>query len=148
MWTALNFPYGAGLQVNPNWLSLLFAILAICPQSAISAAADTQAEAFFTYGMMARRVAEDTYLSVPAFAPLESAADGTTLGCLAAPILAYFLAERKRISEAWKLIGNSIRSAQAVGMHRDPSWRQWHTMSENERMLRTRAWWGLRQWDM
>ncbi|KAF4599716.1 Oaf3p [Pleurotus pulmonarius] len=148
MWTALNFPYGAGLQVNPNWLSLLFAILAICPQSAISAAADTQAEAFFTYGMMARRVAEDTYLSVPAFAPLESAADGTTLGCLAAPILAYFLAERKRISEAWKLIGNSIRSAQAVGMHRDPSWRQWHTMSENERMLRTRAWWGLRQWDI
>ncbi|KAF9495300.1 hypothetical protein BDN71DRAFT_888663 [Pleurotus eryngii] len=148
MWTALNFPYGAGLQVNPNWLSLLFAILAICPQSAISAAADTQAEAFFTYGMMARRVAEDTYLSVPAFAPLESAADGTTLGCLAASILAYFLAERKRISEAWKLIGNSIRSAQAVGMHRDPSWRRWHTMSENERMLRTRAWWGLRQWDI
>ncbi|KAJ8463633.1 hypothetical protein ONZ45_g17513 [Pleurotus djamor] len=153
MWTVLSLPQGCGIQVNPHWLSLLFAICAITPKSVkemshLDDKNNLRGEAFFSSAMVARRIAEDTYLSSPVFAPLESAADGTVLSCFAAPILAYFLAERNRVSEAWKLIGNSIRSAQSVGLHRDPGWGQWHTMSENERLLRSRAWWALYQWDL
>ncbi|KAJ3508042.1 hypothetical protein NLJ89_g5975 [Agrocybe chaxingu] len=72
-----------------------------------------------------------------------SAADGTVLGCLATPLLCSYLAERGRISEAWKLVGYAIRNAEAVGMHFDPDWKLWQMMSGDEKLLRRRALWGL-----
>jgi hypothetical protein len=69
------------------------------------------------------------------------------LGCLATPLLCGYLAEMDRVSEAWKLPRGSIRAAQAVGMHRDPSWEKWKVMSADERHLRTTGWWGLIVWD-
>lgn len=58
-----------------------------------------------------------------------------------------FLAERGRTSEAWKLAGSGLRSAMAVGMHRDPGWVRWQIMSDTEKLLRARAWWNLVIWD-
>jgi hypothetical protein len=76
-----------------------------------------------------------------------SAADGTVLSCLAAPLLCNYLAERGHASEAWKLVGKAICAATAIGMHQDPGWPYWQVMSEEEKLLRRRAWWGLFVWD-
>jgi hypothetical protein len=86
-------------------------------------------------------------MALRTFSPLVSAADGIALSCLATPLLCHYHADSGRVSEAWKLVGYAIRAAQAVGMHRDPGWTKWQVMSEDERLLRTRAWWGLVTWD-
>jgi len=93
--------------------------------------------------MASRRVAEDDILNTPNNTMMVSPADGTVLGCLAIPILANLLAEKGQASEAWKLVGNGLRSAQGVGLHRDPDWRHWQVMSQDEKNLRRRAWWSL-----
>ncbi|KAF9462402.1 hypothetical protein BDZ94DRAFT_726218 [Collybia nuda] len=153
MWTALGYPGPHGQQINPNWLSLLFAVLASAP--AMGAFPDTTArdrniessDAFFICAMTARRIAEDDHLNKPSLSLMVSAADGTVLSCLAVPLLCSYLSERGRISEAWKLVGSGLRNAEAVGMHRDPEWKKWQVMSTDEILLRRRAWWGLVIWD-
>ncbi|KDR75279.1 hypothetical protein GALMADRAFT_542955 [Galerina marginata CBS 339.88] len=145
MWMSLQ--HSTGSQINTNWLMLLFAILAVAPQSAYEEikhySATRSSDDYFMCAMMARRMVEDEYLSVPSASLMVSAADGTVLGCLATPLLCDYLAERGRVSEAWKLAGIGIRNAEAVGMHRDPEWKLWQMMSADEKVLRRRAWWGL-----
>jgi hypothetical protein len=139
-----------GMEINVHWLCLLFAILALAPQEEdMTSAADnrTESETYFLRSLTARRLAKDVYFTTPTFSPMISAADGTVLGCLATPLLCTYLAEMGRVSEAWKLLGGSIRAAQAVGMHRDPGWQKWKIMSADERLLRTTGWWGLVVWD-
>ncbi|KAJ7497031.1 hypothetical protein FB451DRAFT_212266 [Mycena latifolia] len=152
MWNVLRYTVPQP-QINPNWLSLLFAILALAPRSGLdSTSGDTDsAEQFFSYAMTARRIAEGAYLVRPSSART-SAAQGSVLACLAVPLLCDHLAERGRVSEAWKLVGHAILCAEAVGMHRDPSSRDWQKMSEDimsdeEKLLRRRAWWGLFIWE-
>ncbi|KAF9482197.1 hypothetical protein BDN70DRAFT_875284 [Pholiota conissans] len=147
MWMNLQHRQASASQINANWLMLLFAILASAPQSAyddVSRYAPMRSsDDYFMCSMMARRMVEDDYLDVPSASFMVSAADGTVLGCLATPLLCDYLAERGRISEAWKLVGNAIRNAISVGLHRDPEWKLWQMMSADEKLLRRRAWWGL-----
>lgn len=163
MWKVLQYPEARGYQINANWLSLFFAVLASTPPDTLlfyhqqinqfhsgdtNRTPESITDDFFACSMAARRLAEEEHLKQPSLSLMNSAADGTVLGCLAVPLLCCYLAERGRVSEAWKLAGNAIRNAEAVGMHRDPAWRQWQIMSEDERLLRRRAWWGLVIWDM
>jgi len=138
-----------GTEINIHWLCLFFAVLALAPQqtNATPTTGFTSSNTYFVYSLSARRLAKDIYFTTPTFSPMASAADGTVLGCLATPLLCAYLAEVGRVSEAWKLLGGSIRAAQAVGMHRDPGWQKWKVMSADERLLRTTGWWGLVVWD-
>lgn len=150
MWNVLEYPEPHGIQINANWLSLLFAILAFAPKGPSgveNSDHDAEWDRFFTCAMAARRIAEDDYLNKPNLSLMASAADGTVLSCLAIPVLCTYLSQRGRLSEAWKLVGIGLRNAEAVGMHRDPEWRQWQVMSKDEMLLRRRAWWGLFVWD-
>lgn len=150
MWRTLSGPNASGMEINLHWLCLLFSMLALAPQE------DTafpfphtyvESEHYFLHSLSARRLAQDCSFSTPSLSPLSSLADGTVLGCLATPLSCTYLAEIGRVSEAWKLLGESIRAAQAVGMHRDPGWEKWKIMSFDERLLRTTGWWGLVVWD-
>ena len=147
MWMNLQLRQTEGAHINASWLMLLFAMLASAPQSAYIAAGQLSSvrssDDYFMCAMMARRIVEDEYLNAPAATLMVSAADGTVLACLATLLLCNYLAERGRISEAWKLVSYGVRNAQAVGMHRDPEWKLWQTMSGDEKILRRRAWWGL-----
>ncbi|KAJ6593610.1 hypothetical protein B0H19DRAFT_27376 [Mycena capillaripes] len=151
MWNAMRYNVPQ-VQINPNWLSLLYAVLALAPRNSLDSTSEIDsAEQFFSYAMAARRIAESAYL-VRSSSTRTSAAQGSVLACLAVPLLCDHLAERGRVSEAWKLVGHAILCAEAVGMHRDPSWRAWQKMSEDimsddEKLLRRRAWWGLFIWE-
>lgn len=151
MWNVLEYPGPHGLQINANWLSLFFAVLAYAPKASINGEDNTEVRGdcdhYFACAMTARRVAEDDYLNKPNLSLMVSAADGTVLSCLAVPLLCSYLSQRGRVSEAWKLVGSGLRSAEAVGMHRDPEWKQWQVMSKDEKLLRRRAWWSLYIWD-
>jgi hypothetical protein len=152
MWNAIRYTVPQ-VQINPNWLSLLYAVLALAPRNGLELTGNdiASAEQFFSYAIAARKMGETAYLVSPT-STRSSAAHGSVLACLAVPLLCDHLAERGRVSEAWKLVGHAILCAEAVGMHRDPSWRAWHKMSEDimnndEKLLRRRAWWGLFIWE-
>ncbi|KAG6920136.1 hypothetical protein DXG01_004902 [Tephrocybe rancida] len=147
MWNILEYPGPHGIQINANWLSLFFAVLAYAPTLHTDPREHDTRDQYFSCALMARRIAEDDYMNKPNISLMVSAADGTVLSCLAVPLLCSYLSQRGRVSEAWKLVGNGIRNAEAVGMHRDPEWRQWQVMSKDEVLLRRRAWWGLYIWD-
>jgi len=137
-------------RLNPNWVSLFFSILALAPCSPEegNSSEDTEPhELYFRCAMTARCMAESAFLKDPSSSIMVSAADGTVLSCLAAPLLCNYLAERGHASEAWKLVGKAICAATAIGMHQDPGWPYWQVMSEEEKLLRRRAWWGLFVWD-
>lgn len=151
MWDTLGRPGATGMEINVHWLCLFYAILALSPQKGIVCPHTfkplQESERYFANSITARRLAKDGYLATPSFSPLQSAADGTVLGCIAAPLQCAYLAQIGRVSEAWKLLGGSIRAAQAVGMHRDPGWQKWKVMSDDEQALRKTGWWGLIVWD-
>lgn len=155
MWRTLARSDTTGMEINVHWLCLFYAVLALAPQNPHPGPHPSQSqhphqdesEAHFMRSLAARRLAKDVYFAAPTFSPLHSAADGTVLGCLATPLLCAYLAEMGRVSEAWKLLGGSIRAAQAVGMHRDPGWEMWRAMPADEQVLRTTGWWGLIVWD-
>lgn len=147
MWASLQNQQMATSQINANWMMLLLAILASAPQSAYKEiqhyAPTRSSDDYFMCAIMARRMVEDECLCPPAASFMDSAADGTVLGCLATPLLCDYLAQRGLVSEAWKLVGQGIRNAISVGMHRGPEWKLWQMMSADEKLLRRRAWWGL-----
>ncbi|KAF7375913.1 hypothetical protein MSAN_00005700 [Mycena sanguinolenta] len=153
MWSALRYTVPQ-VQINPNWLSLLYAVLALAPRTSLESTSSEidSADQLFSYAMTARRIAESAFLAWST-STRPSAAQGSVLACLAVPLLCDHLAERGRVSEAWKLVGHAILCAEAVGMHRDPSWSAWQKMnsedimSEDEKLLRRRAWWGLFVWE-
>ncbi|KAJ7209650.1 hypothetical protein GGX14DRAFT_631284 [Mycena pura] len=153
MWNALRYTVPL-VHINPNWVSLLFAVLALASRNELESH-NTKSEStdrFFTCAMTARKIAESAYLVQPTSAQ-PSAAQGSVLSALAVPLLCDHLAERGRASEAWKLVGHAILCAEAVGMHRDPNWCAWQkksedvTMNDDEKLLRRRAWWGLFIWE-
>ncbi|KAJ7668484.1 hypothetical protein DFH06DRAFT_982925 [Mycena polygramma] len=152
MWNAMRYTVPQ-VQINLNWLSLLYAVLALAPRDSLDSTSNDidSAEQFFSYAMAARRISESAYL-VRSNSARTSAAQGSVLACLAVPLLCDHLADRGLASEAWKLVGQAILCAEAVGMHRDPSWRAWQEMSGeimsgDEKLLRRRAWWGLFVWE-
>ncbi|KAK2467865.1 hypothetical protein APHAL10511_000160 [Amanita phalloides] len=152
MWTVLRSrtERQGGSLLNPNWVSLFFSILALapCDNAAMNSTAEAELkDTYFRCGMTARCIAESVFLEEPSSSIMVSAADGTVLSCLAAPLLCSYLAERGHASEAWKLVGKAICTATAIGMHQDPGWPYWQVMSEEEKLLRRRAWWGLFVWD-
>ncbi|KAI1789685.1 hypothetical protein LXA43DRAFT_553864 [Ganoderma leucocontextum] len=95
--------------------------------------------------MEARRLVEDTMLVCPQYssAPSQCVVHGVSLSCIAAALLASWLSDHGRISDAWKLTGTAIRQAQAGGVHRDPTWYKWEKMDAQECELRVLAWWYL-----
>ncbi|KAF7321391.1 hypothetical protein MKEN_00659400 [Mycena kentingensis (nom. inval.)] len=147
MWNALRHPHP--VYISPHWLCLLFAVLAVVPDAATLV--PDVADQFFSWAMTARRIADGSYLSQPSTCR-PSAAQGGVLSILAVPLLCDYLAERGHVSEAWKLVGHAVVSAEALGLHRDPSWWAWHRVSEDsldddEKLLRRRSWWGLVVWE-
>ncbi|KAL1684226.1 hypothetical protein EV122DRAFT_257244 [Schizophyllum commune] len=136
---------GGEADVNPHFLSLLFAMLSMAPDDERD---DTQRNTeFFRMSISARRLGEDSLLA-PAFGETHSnsiapTADGTVLSCIAAPILAAYLADRGLVSEGWKIVGASMRNAYAIGLNRDPDWDTWRIMKEDEKRWRRRGWWSL-----
>ncbi|KAF7315237.1 hypothetical protein MIND_00038100 [Mycena indigotica] len=138
MWTVLRHTHST--YINPHWLSLLFGILAL----GSSSPSGEGAELFFSCSIAARRLAESIYLSQPSTSQ-SSPAQGAVLSVLAAPLLCEYLAERGQIGEAWKLAGQAVIAAEALGLHRDPDWSGWHqdSMNDDEKLLRRRAWWGI-----
>jgi hypothetical protein len=154
MWNTLEYPSHHSVQINANWLSLFFSMLAIAANSSdydVPHVDDSRglehSDKYFMCAMKARRIAEEDYLNKPNVSLMASAADGTVLGCLAVPVLCCYLAQQGRASEAWKLVGRGIRNAEAVGMHRDPEWARWQVMSKDEMSIRRIAWWQLVIWD-
>ncbi|OSC99996.1 hypothetical protein PYCCODRAFT_1453475 [Trametes coccinea BRFM310] len=125
-------------ELNPHWLSLMFAVLALAPQRIVGNSAKT----YFLKAMEARRLVEDILLASRAYSQ-PSAVQGVVLSCIGAALLARYLADRGRVSDAWKLTGTALRNAQAVGLHRDPGWQKWETMDKQERELRVLGWWFL-----
>ncbi|KAF9453960.1 hypothetical protein P691DRAFT_718360 [Macrolepiota fuliginosa MF-IS2] len=157
MWNHLQTPL-QGHQLNLYWLCLFFSVLACTPPLGESSILTTKPPnthdrcTYFICASTARRLAEGAYLDQPlgpssSNVATSSPTDGSVLACLAIPLLCDFLAERGKLSEAWKLVGSGIRSAQAIGLHRDPGDQRWQEMSEGEKDLRRRAWWGLYIWD-
>lgn len=139
----------AGSRINPNWLALLFAVLACVPSSASYLPSFHnyvhEPRKYHAHAKEACRMASAGYLDL---VPLDqslmaSAADGAVLRCFAMTLLCTYLAENGYVSEAWKLTGSAIRLAESVGMHRDPSWALWQAMSVDESTLRRRSWWNL-----
>ncbi|RPD63295.1 hypothetical protein L227DRAFT_561459 [Lentinus tigrinus ALCF2SS1-6] len=128
-------------EVNPHWLTLVFAVLALAPRRLVG----TSARVYFWNAMEARRLIEDIMICTPAYslAPTECMVHGIALSCLAASLLASYLSNRGRVSDAWKIVGCAVRNAQAVGMHRDPGWHKWEKMDREECELRLLAWWLL-----
>lgn len=157
MWTPTqNTPQNQ--QLSHHWLCLFFSILACAPQPGetpiiASRLSNTHGSlTYFTCASTARRLAEEEVLdrplpSLPENIYFLSPVDGSVLVSLAVPLLCDFLAEKGRMSEAWKLVGSAIRSAQSIGLHRDPGSQMWQEMPAEEKELRRRAWWGLYIWD-
>ncbi|KAI0830223.1 hypothetical protein BC628DRAFT_1408371 [Trametes gibbosa] len=125
-------------ELNPHWLALLFAVLALAPHRLASGSAKT----YFLKAMEARRLVEDILLASRAYSQ-PGAVQGVVLSCIAVALLARYLADRGRVSDAWKLTGTALRNAQAVGLHRDPGWQKWDSMDKQERELRLLGWWSL-----
>ncbi|KAH9852904.1 hypothetical protein C2E23DRAFT_824099 [Lenzites betulinus] len=125
-------------ELNPHWLALLYACLALAPHRLASGSAKT----YFLRAMEARRLVEDILLASRAYSQ-PGAVQGVVLSCIAAALLARYLADRGRVSDAWKLTGTALRNAQAVGLHRDPGWQKWDAMDKQERELRLLGWWSL-----
>ena len=139
----------SAIQINSNWLSLLFAIFVFAPRRSVDAN-DLVLESpdrYFWYSLAALRIAENNFIQRPSLSGTDPAAEGTVLGCLAVPLLANHLADRGRVSEAWKLVGLWIRMGESIGLHRDCDLRDWEPMSDSEKILRRRAWWGMIVWD-
>ncbi|KAL4253796.1 hypothetical protein ABKN59_002976 [Abortiporus biennis] len=129
---------GCDEYINPHWLGLLFAVLAITSHI------DSQTSAeCFTNALAAKRLVEDVMLASSVTSDSEGAVHGGVLSCLAAAILSGYLADRGRISEAWKMIGHALRTAMSLGLHRDPSWWRWEAMDRVEVELRVLTWWLL-----
>jgi hypothetical protein len=157
MWTDTQGP-SQSHQLNPYWLCLFFSILACAPQPPEVSTPNARlpntfdSDTYYICASAARRIAEDNYFassntSSGLGASHSSPTDGCVFGCLAIPLLCDFLAERGRVSEAWKLIGDGVRTAQSIGLHREPGGPSWQEMPEEEMILRRRAWWGLYIWD-
>ncbi|KAI0670229.1 hypothetical protein C8Q78DRAFT_1090356 [Trametes maxima] len=125
-------------ELNPHWLSLMFAVLALAPHRLTGSNAKT----YFLKAMEARRLVEDVLLASRAYSQ-PSAVRGVVLSCIGAALLARYLSDRGRVSDAWKLTGTALRNAQAVGLHRDPGWQKWEAMDKQERELRILGWWFL-----
>ncbi|KAI0830224.1 hypothetical protein BC628DRAFT_1313978 [Trametes gibbosa] len=125
-------------ELNPHWLSLFFAVLALAPRRFVGA----NAKSYFLKAMEARRLIEDMILAARAY-PHSCSASGVVQSSLAAALLAKYFADQGQVSDAWKLAGTALRTAQAAGLHRDPGWRKWDHMDRQERELRLVAWWSL-----
>lgn len=146
MWEAISHPCLCALNltcaacsqdVNPHFLSLVFAILSLSPSNL-----NPSNTIHFSRSVAARRIAEDSLLEQRALG-MRNITDGTVLSCVATAILAGHLADRGCVSDAWKLVGGALRNAQAAGMHRDPGWEKWAAMDKEERELRLGGWWAL-----
>ena len=103
---ALRLPPGCPVcqeEVNPHWLALLFSVLAISPRRT-----SKQGMVYFNQALMARRLVDDILLA-SVYSTSEFAVHGGVLSCLAVVFLSSYLADRGRVSEAWKMCGNALR---------------------------------------
>ncbi|GJE92953.1 Zn(II)2Cys6 transcription factor [Phanerochaete sordida] len=131
---------GCREEINPHWLCFVFAVLALAPSPGNSL---KDSGRYFMCSIMARRYVEDVLLVTPAYSTSEGSVNGGILTCISSSLHCMYLVDRGRISEAWKLAGSALRHAQALGMHRDPSWRKWEQMNAIDRELRITGWWLL-----
>ncbi|TCD67133.1 Oaf3p [Steccherinum ochraceum] len=129
---------GCREEVNPHWLSLFFAVLSITP---FENGSEMRSKLFYN-ALACRRLIEDI-LHASAAEVTDRSLVGSVLSCLASTVLAAYLVEHGRVSEAWKVVGGALRCALALGLHRDAQWRRWENMGAVERELRTLTWWLL-----
>ncbi|KAI8990423.1 hypothetical protein BD414DRAFT_521660 [Trametes punicea] len=126
-------------ELNPHWLLLVFSVLALAPQRLVG----NNAKGYFLKAFEARRLIEDILLSSRRAYTQPAAVHGVVLTCIGSALMSAYLADRGRVSDAWKLTGTALRKAQAAGLHRDPGWQKWETMDKQERELRVLGWWYL-----
>ena len=92
-------------EVNPHWLCFLFSVLALAPTNSQNA---KNTAVYFMAATNARRLVDDILLASPEYSTSEGAVHGGVLSCIAAVFQAMYLADRGRVSEAWKLIGSYV----------------------------------------
>ncbi|KAH8830901.1 hypothetical protein DL96DRAFT_1594763 [Flagelloscypha sp. PMI_526] len=129
------------IQVNPHWLGLLYSCLSFSTTDPV------RGPEYFYNAVTARRIAEDMLLS-PAFTPNgerkpSTSADGVALGCFAAVLQANYLADRGMVSEGWKIVGNAIRAGTSLTAYHYTAWTSFTDMTNDEKLLRRRAWWAM-----
>jgi len=144
----------ADMQLNPNWLALLFSVLACASNTGYEAhlaypESSSSSNHYFSVSVSALRMAEDMWDGERASSRLASFSviEGCVLGCLSVPILCDQYVRQGRSSEAWKMLGRWIRIAQAIGLHVDPERHGWKQMQKEEKLLCRTAWWNLTTWD-
>ena len=103
-------------DINPHWLSFCFSVLAIgssCLQT------PRNGGRYLMYSITAMRFVGDILLVTPAYSTSEGTVHGGVLSCYASVLLAMYLVDRGRVSEAWKLIGTCVcaRAAPALALH-------------------------------
>jgi hypothetical protein len=116
MWDHLGMPCLPGCRrqgecpackedINPHWLSLCFAVLALG-----SSCLDTPKDGgkYLMHAVTAIRSYGDILLVTPVYSTSEGAVHGGVLSCYAVVLLAMYLIDHGRVSEAWKLIGTYV----------------------------------------
>lgn len=145
MWEVIGADSSSLNRVKVNWLTLLFAIFALSP----GCKNEEQSRKFFLHSLTGRRIAEDLLFASLASPRMPvSVTEGAALGCIATVLLANYMCDRGQATEAWKMIGTSVRNAQNAGLHMSPAWNRWKDMTEPEKTIRLCAWHLLSQHDM
>ncbi|KAJ3733804.1 hypothetical protein DFJ43DRAFT_196013 [Lentinula guzmanii] len=125
MWDFLHYPPKPNTtQLNPNWLCLIYAILASVPSYIVSA---DYIHDLTTYSMSALRLASDAWL-----VQKTSTKEGCILSCIAVPLIGKKYAGLGRLSEAWQLLGSWIRMAQSLELHHELELECQHWSDEEE----------------
>ncbi|KAJ7594605.1 hypothetical protein C8J56DRAFT_927171 [Mycena floridula] len=138
----LNYDKSTKTTITPGSLALIFSVFAAAHKSHMKDSA-FDAGHYLGLSMSALALAEGTLLYRPFLSGHHPVADDALLGCLAAQMVCSILLDRGRVSEAWKLVGSWIRLGQAVGLSRDPASNESIGLSDDQKVLRYRAWWGL-----
>lgn len=157
MWENLQSDPNGADRVNMHWLTLLYAMFAMTTSTPVQAnttktnggrtptTVEQQRRVFFLHALTGRRLAEDMLcLSTSSATAPSPVQEGTVYGCLAVILLANYMCDRGNASEAWRMLGPAIRSAESLGLQRNPAWHKWKGMSKDEQELRRIAWQLLR----
>ena len=144
VWEVLHTDPTALRKIKIQWLSLLYSIFSLAPECE----KEDDRRMYFCQSLSGKRLAEDFLnTSFPTVQTPFSVTEGTAHSCLAIVLMTNYMCDRGHVSEAWKLIGKAVRTAQTAGFHRDPGWSRWKDMSEDEQLLRRTTWLLLCQQD-
>lgn len=147
MWEYLQDDSNSADPVSIGWLNLLYAIFATNSRPLVQDTAELTNSAleqtrhmYFLRALAARRLSDDILILTGPTSGASSAPapDNTMYGCLASVLLANYMCDRGNATEAWKVIGSAVRTAQALDLHRDTA--LWNNLSRTDQELRKITW--------